>query len=151
VAMALSLKGRAIKYLAAREHSRQGLRRKLLAIEGASVDDVDALLDDLQSKGFLDEGRFVETVVHRRATGFGTARVRQELQRQGIDASTVVDTLARLRDSELERARSLWLKRFGGLAQNDQERARQMRFLIGRGFGADVVQKIVRGRSGEEE
>ena len=58
--MALSLKARALRYLAAREHSRIELQRKLAkyAQEG---DDVDAVLDALERADFLSAERFSES------------------------------------------------------------------------------------------
>ena len=53
--------------------------------------------------------------------------------------------LQQLRDSELQRAAQLWQRKFGAVAQDARERARQMRFLAGRGFSADVIRRVVRG------
>lgn len=74
----LSLKGRALKYLAQREHSRVELARKL-APHADDADDIDTVLDALQAAGWLSEERFVESVLHRKAARLGTARIRQEL------------------------------------------------------------------------
>ena len=58
--MKLSLKGRALKYLAAREHSRLELQRKL-APHAESAEQVDAALNDLEARGFLSAERFAES------------------------------------------------------------------------------------------
>jgi regulatory protein len=53
----------------------------------------------------------------------------------------------RLRETELERARAIWQRKYGDRAAapaDPAERARQMRFLIARGFSADVVRRVVR-------
>ena len=139
----LSLKGRALRLLGAREHSRAELERKLAQFEeepGALA----KALDDLQAKGFISQERVVASVLNQRAAHMGAARVRQELQAKGIDAELVRDAVAGLRDSELERARAVWLKRFGGGAPADARQwARQMRFLMARGFAGDVVRRVV--------
>ena len=44
---------------------------------------------------------------------------------------------------EYERAQDLWRRRFGQAPSDPRERARQMRFLAGRGFDADVIRRIV--------
>ena len=56
-AVQLSLKGRALRFLSMREHSRMELRRKLQrhAQEG---DDVEALLDSLEQANWLSQERF---------------------------------------------------------------------------------------------
>jgi SOS response regulatory protein OraA/RecX len=47
------------------------------------------VLDDLQAKGFIDEQRVVESVLHRRAGRLGAGRIRQELQAKGLDGELV--------------------------------------------------------------
>ncbi|MCX7660896.1 MAG: recombination regulator RecX [Caldimonas manganoxidans] len=141
----LSLKGRALKYLARREHSRLELARKL-APHAQSPDEVEAVLDALQAAGWLSPARFVESVVHRKAARFGTARIRQELQGHGLSGEAVTEVLQALSATEFERARAVWARRFGGEAALDPaERARQMRFLAARGFSPEVIRRVVRG------
>jgi len=145
----LSLKGRALKYLAQREHSRVELARKL-APHADDADDIDTVLDALQAAGWLSEERFVESVLHRKAARLGTARIRQELQGHGLAPEAVAGAVEQLRGSELERARAVWTRRFGGDAPTDAtERARQMRFLAARGFATEVIRRVVRG--GEDD
>lgn len=139
----LSLKGRALKYLAAREHSRAELERKLRPHEEAPGQ-VDAALDELEAKGLLSQARFVESVLHRKSARFGTARIRQELNAHGLDAEAMADAVGRLQASEFERAEALWQKKFGAPAADPAERAKQMRFLAGRGFSAEVIRRVVR-------
>lgn len=139
----VSLKGRALRCLSAREHSRAELVRKLARHEEVPGE-LESVLDDLQAKGFISQERVVASVLNRRAAHMGAARVRQELQAKGIDAERVRDAVAGLRDSELERARAVWLKRFGGGAPADARQwARQTRFLMARGFAGDVVRRVV--------
>ena len=79
----LSLKGRALRLLSQREHSRLELERKLAPHEELPGDLARAL-DDLQAKGFIDEVRVVESVVHRRSAKLGAGRIKQELQAKGL-------------------------------------------------------------------
>lgn len=142
----LSLKGRALKHLARREHSRLELARKL-APHADDPGEVEAVLDALQAAGWLSEERFVESVLHRKAARLGAARIRQELQGHGLAPETVAEAVEPLRSTELERARAVWVRRFGGEAPADPtERARQMRFLAARGFSTEVICRVVRGR-----
>ena len=137
-----SLKGRALRYLAGREHSRAELMRKL-APHAEEPGQIERVLDDLQAKGFISEARVVASVVRRRATRLGAARVRQELQAKGIDPQLVRDAVAQLQGSELERARGVWVKRFNEPPADAREWARHMRFLLARGFSGDVVRRVV--------
>jgi regulatory protein len=140
----LSLKGRALKLLATREYSRLELERKLAAKQpGPDPGELRQALDELQAKGFLDEQRVVESIVHRRSGRLGVARIRQELQSKGIDAERVAVAVASLNASEFERAREVWRRRFGALPQDASERAKQARFLAARGFGGEVVRRVL--------
>ena len=140
----LSLKGRALRLLAGREHSRAELERKLAAHE-AEPGELQKALDELQAKGFISEQRVVDSVVHRRAARLGAGRVKQELQAKGISAEAVAEAVERLRGTEIERAREVWLRKFGEPAADAAGRARQMRFLASRGFGAEAIRRVVSG------
>ncbi len=141
---ALSLKGRALRLLSQREHSRAELERKLGGPE-TDADELARALDELQAKGFISEARVVESVVHRRATKLGTARVKQELQAKGLSPEAMGEALEQLRGTEVERAREVWRKKFGAVAADPAERAKHMRFLASRGFSADAIRQVVRG------
>lgn len=140
----LSLKGRALKLLAAREHSRSELEKKLASHEEVPGELAQAL-DELQAKGFISEQRVVESVLHRRAARLGTGRVKQELQAKGISAEVMAEAIDALRSTEMERAREVWRKKFGEPAADAAGRAKQMRFLAARGFGADAIRRVVSG------
>jgi regulatory protein len=141
-----SLKGRALRLLSNREHSRAELEAKLKPHEeepGALA----RALDELQAKGFINEQRVIESVLNRRAGKLGVARIRQELQGKGLEPQAVNAALERLKSTELERAREVWRKKFGDPASSPQETARQMRFLAARGFGGDVIRRVVTGNN----
>ncbi len=138
-----SLKGRALRLLSQREHSRAELVRKLSRYEeepGALA----SALDELAAKDFISEKRVVQSVLHQRAARLGAARVRQELLHKGIAPEAVAEAVAGLQGSELERAREVWRRRFDALPQSAAERARQARFLMARGFAGSVVAKVLR-------
>jgi regulatory protein len=139
-----SLKGRALRLLSQREHSRTELERKLAQHEEVAGELAKAL-DELQARDFINDARAVESVVHRRANKLGTARVKQELAAKGLSGETVAAALEGLRETELDRAREVWRKKFDQPATDAQERAKQVRFLMTRGFNAEVVRKIVQG------
>ncbi len=154
----LSLKGRALQLLAQREHSRLELRRKLLrrlrddarrddtGVQGTPADrqaEVDAVLDWLHAHRYLSDERFVESRVHARASRFGNLRIRQELSQHGVELTPAI--AGDLRDSEKARAREVQQRKFGSPPSTPADRARQARFLAGRGFSAEVVWQVLRG------
>lgn len=146
-----SLKNRALRLLAQREHSRFELEIKL-ARYVQDGDDLRAVLDELQARDFIHSGRVAESVVHRRAARLGTQRMIQELRAKGLDDALVREMAERLRASESTRAFAVWRRRFGGAPPNTpQERARQMRFLAARGFPSDVVRRVVGDKADEDE
>jgi regulatory protein len=139
-----SLKGRALRLLSGREHSRVELERKLQPFE-EEPGSLALALDELQAKGFISEQRVVESVINRRAAKLGASRIKQELQAKGLDPQAVSEAVAELRSTELARARVVWQKKFGQPPQDAGERARQVRFLASRGFGGDAIHRVVSG------
>ena len=139
-----SLKGRALRLLSGREHSRAELERKLQPFE-EEPGSLALALDELQAKGFINEQRVVESVLNRRAAKLGASRIKQELQAKGLDPQAVSEAVAELRSTELARAWVVWQKKFGQPPQDAGERARQMRFLASRGFGGDTIHRVVSG------
>ena len=140
----LSLKGRALRLLSQREHSRQELERKLKSFEETPGELAQAL-DFLQSKDFINEQRVVESVVNSRSRKLGASRVRQELQAKGLPAEAIAEAVQAMRSTELERAREVWRKKFGEPPIDQAARVKQVRFLVSRGFAPDVVKRVVAG------
>jgi regulatory protein len=139
-----SLKGRALRLLSQREHSRAELERKLAPYEELSGE-LSKALDELQARDFINDGRAIESVVHRRAGKMGAARVKQELAAKGLSGEAVVAAMEGLRETEFSRALAVWRKKFNNPAVDPNERAKHIRFLMTRGFSADVVRKVVQG------
>ena len=146
----ISLKGRALRLLGQREHSRFELERKLRPHE-TEPGELARALDDLQAKGFINEQRMLESVVYRRAPRLGAQRVRQELQAKGLAPEAIAQAVADLQGSEVERAREVWRKKFGEPAADAQGRAKQMRFLATRGFGAEAIWRVIKGAFEEDD
>lgn len=142
---ALSLKGRALRYLSMREHSRVELGRKLAryAEEG---DDVNAVLDFLEKNNWLSHERFCESLLNRRSARFGNHRIMAELQSHGVDGDALTGLKAGLADTEATRATEVWRRKFGTVAADAAERSKQMRFLLQRGFSQGAARVAMQGR-----
>jgi regulatory protein len=102
-------------------------------------------LDELQARDFINDGRAVDSMVNRRSGKLGSTRIRQELAAKGLSGDAVAEAMAGLKDTEQSRALDVWRKKFGQAPQTPQERAKQMRFLLTRGFNAEVVRRVVQG------
>ena len=146
----LSLKGRALRFLSMREHSRMELRRKLQrhAEEG---DDVEALLDSLEQANWLSQERFSESLIHRRSARFGNSRIMAELQSHGIQGEALQELKAGLAEGETERACEVWRRKFGSVAVDAEQRNKQMRFLMQRGFSQGAIRAAMQGRDPDDE
>ena len=157
-APAPSLRARALRLLASREYSRTELERKLARAikprENPVAPDLAALaalLDELQALGLLDEQRFAESLVRRRAAKYGSQRIALELRSHGLEADLVEQVLGAPGEPELLRAQHILRKRYPHPAASAQERARQQRFLLARGFGREVVMQATRGQRGVDD
>jgi regulatory protein len=144
-----SLKGRALRLLSQREHSRAELERKLARHE-EEPGTLARALDELAAKDFISEERVVQSVLHQRASRVGAARVRQELHHKGIAPEAIAEAVTGLQSTELARATEIWRKRFSALPQDAKERARQARFLLARGFSGAVVAKVLKAGFDDE-
>ncbi len=143
-----SLKNRALRLLSGREHSRAELERKLQGFEELPGS-LAQTLDELQAKGFISEARVIESVLNRHAAKLGAARIKQELQGKGLNPQAVIEALAVLKETEFERAQEVWRKKFGSPPADAQAIARQMRFMTARGFGSDIVRRVVLSAKGD--
>lgn len=154
-----------MQYLARREYSRAELRAKLLPYlrrdetfedgafddtfdsapaGGTTGEDLDALLDDLTKRGWLSDERAATQLLHAKRGRYGTQRITHELHQRGIDETLIAAVLPELKASELETAREVWRKKFGALPQDPKEKAKQMRFMQSRGFGFEVIARVLR-------
>ncbi len=104
---------------------------------------VEAVLDWLEAHAYLSQERFVESRVHARAARFGNLRIRHELRQHAL--ALPADTAQALQTSEPERARAVRERKFGPLPVDAAARARQARFLMGRGFSPDAIRQALRG------
>ncbi len=137
------LRQQAIRLLARREHTHAELRKKL-AGEGTE-EEIEAVLADLANTGLLSDARTAASFLRAQGARFGTAKLKYSLRAKGADDETIAAALegAELPD-DIERARAIWLRKFGSVPQNQKEWARQARFLQSRGFSSDVIRRLLK-------
>ncbi len=111
--------------------------------------EIELLLDDLEKRGWLSEARFVEQLTTVRRRKFGAGRILHELKEKGVGGATLEQARDRLRKDELAAARAVWQKKFGVLPKTLAEKAKQARFLAGRGFSAEAIRRIL--KAGDDE
>ncbi len=139
----MALRVRALRMLARREYSRQELERKL-ALLTENPEEIPELLDDFERRGWLSESRVVEQVLASRRRRFGAQRIAHELREKGVSEPAIVNAQQQLKASELGAAQAIWMKKFGRLPRNANERARQVRFMQSRGFTLETVLRIIK-------
>jgi regulatory protein len=135
----------AVSLLARREHSLHEIRQKLHS-KGHDADTIEATISALQARGYLNEKRYVEAVLrHHAARGQGPQKIRFYLNQQQVNPALIHEAFA---DADIDwfacavQARE---KKFGDTLLPDQrnsrykEQAKQMRFLLGRGFTQDQI------------
>jgi regulatory protein len=138
-----ALRRKAISLLARRDRSRSEMQR-LLARRCENPALVTQVLDELAQRGWLSEARLASQLIDTRRSRAGAARIRQEMARRGLGRDVIETATAGLEATDLDAAVALWRRRFGMVAADRAERARQVRFLLRRGFGHGVALKVLR-------
>jgi regulatory protein len=139
----VSIRATAIRMLARREYARAELRERL-AHRGADAAEVTRVLDELEQLGYLSDTRFAQMLVTQKAGCYGKRAIAHALTQRRVAspaAQTALDALKNV--DELADASALWERRFGSLPRDERERARQIRFLIARGYNLAIALKVV--------
>ena len=139
-----SVKATAIRMLARREYARAELSRRLLQ-RGADRAEVERVLCELEQLGYLSDARFASAVVHQKAGRYAKRAIAHELKEKGVDSAAAGNALVALDGAdELAEATALWCRRFGVLPGDEREKARQVRFLLSRGYTTAIAFKVLR-------
>jgi regulatory protein len=141
-----SARAQALKLLTRREHGRAELLHKLVA-RGHPRAASEQACDALAESGLLSEARFVEHFVSvKTGRGAGPAKVRAELRAKGVAATAIDAELAEAGVDWLASCEQVRRKRFGAaLPSSAAERAKQARFLMGRGFSSEHIRRVLKG------
>lgn len=142
---------KAIGLLARRDFASRELQGRL-ADAGYEPEAAAAAVTELEEDRLVDDERYVESAVASRiARGQGPIRIALELKRVGV-APALVERAVEAKSPEWgARAVELRRRRFGReVPQGPKERARQIRFLLYRGFTMDHVRSAL-GNEGLED
>jgi regulatory protein len=139
-----TLRERALRLLARREHSLAELAGKLRAY-ASPEEDLEALLEDLSRRRLLSDERYAESRAHALSCKYGAARIAHELRAKGLDKALAEQASGAARATEVERAREVWRRKFRVAPKTREERAKQMRFLQSRGFSFDAIRAVLGG------
>ena len=140
---AKSLKARAIALLARREYSRGEIRARLVA-SGDAAAQVDAVLDELVSLGYLSDARFANAVVARKRRSHGRHAISATLKARGVSDELIATALKEGAIDDKSALAALWRRRYGTAPVDEREKARQIRFLQSRGFALAAILDLLR-------
>lgn len=142
----------ALKLLARREHSRQELQNKLIR-RGVEAAQVETVLQELIAEQLLSDDRFRDSYIHyRRKAGFGPRRIKAELSERGVISSLASNMEGEFDDTDSwgDLLEQVWQKKFKGQKPQDiKTKAKQIRFLVNRGFTLGQVQNFFKKISKE--
>ncbi len=138
-------KNSAIYSLAMREHSRLELKNKLLKKDYVEGVDLDKLLDELEVSDYLSDQRFTESFIRYRVSrGQGEIKIINELKQRGVKASIINISIQESGVDWFSLAKQIRERKFGETLPIDYKlRSKQMRFLLGRGFDAEMIRYAV--------
>jgi regulatory protein len=143
-----SLMARAVDLLSRREYSRRELVQKLKP-HAETEEQLEAVLDQLAGKSWQSDQRYAEQLLRAKGSRHGSLRLRHAMREKGLDAEIIEQTLAGQNDQQ--QAQAVWQRKFGSLPQTREDKARQMRFLAGRGFPADVIHRVLAGAPDDQD
>ena len=169
--LASALKAKALKLLAQRDYSRAELERKMQSwlvaeqrkkmAQGdarqceadactqefeAAENQLQSILEDFQARGWINDERVIESLLHQKSGRLGHLRLQQDLQARGLDDGLIQEALSNIRETEFDRACHVWQKRFRALPSDAAGYNKQMRFLVYRGFSTEVARKVLSGQ-----
>lgn len=133
----------AMNLLAMREHSVKELKHKL-GRNFSPEELVDEVIRSLTELGLQSDERFAQAfVAMRQRQGKGSVVIKLELREKGVNSDLIGYFVDEGDAVWCELARKAWAKKFrGGVPQDSRERAKQMRFLQGRGFTGSQIKAI---------
>lgn len=108
-------------------------------------------MDDFKKRGWLSDARFTEQLLHARQSKFGSQRVAHELREKGVDEFLIEEALETFKPFELENALKICRKKYLNPPQSREDWARQARFLQSRGFGFDIIKKVLNQKTDPTE
>ncbi len=139
------LRTKALELLGIREHSRQELKRKLIARFHNHEPEIELCLKELQSEDYLSDQRFTQLFIESRLNNkrVGPFKIVADLQQRGIDRDTAHSIMDELADEEF------WLSKIKDnleeLCKGNKKNNRQAlgQKLFQRGFAYELINQAL--------
>ncbi len=132
----------ALNALSRRDHSVAELKQKLLK-KSDDVECIQQVLQSLIDKGFLNDTRFSELLIHSKyRQGLGPRRIALLLKEKGLSSHSVNTAF---KDEEwYEGLAMTWAKRFSEKPKDNKSYGQQARYLQYRGFSLEHINRFLR-------
>ena len=129
--------------LARRDHSRKELINKC-QLKGFAKTDLTPILDELAEQGWQSDQRYAENYVRQRVQkGYGPIAVRYALMQKGVQSDDIERILDTFADHWLDLSEQVYRKKYPSESRiSRQEWAKRSRFLMQRGFPAELVASL---------
>ena len=148
----VSLRQRGLDYLAKREYSIAELAQKLNTVARQyelDADEIPEILADFKKRNWVSDTRFTEQILHARKSKFGSARIAHELREKGVSDELISEAVQDVKENELANAKAVWRKKYDAPPSSREEWAKQARFLQSRGFGFEIIKKVINEQKDE--
>jgi regulatory protein len=141
---ATNIKSKALYFLSRREYAYQELFTKLKKYSD-NEGEIRQVLDNLRESGYLSEQRFIQSFINSRSKKHGLLKIKYQLSQKTTDSDLVNQIINDTDFDEVTLARELFKKKFGIVATDRQELAKQIRFLQNRGFSYSIIKQVING------
>lgn len=134
----------ALRLLGRREHSARELKSKLRA-RGVEADSAGEIVDGLAESGWQSDERYAEMLVRSRVgQGHGPQRIEAEMRVAGIGSEAIRAAMDAAEVDWDEVIRRVWERHFRTPATDAQERQKQYRYLMGKGFDSATISRLLK-------
>jgi regulatory protein len=107
------------------------------------AEEIPAIVADFQKRNWVSDTRFTEQILHARKSKFGVARIAHELREKGVSDELISEAVQDAKENELANAKAVWRKKYDATPASREEWAKQARFLQSRGFGFEIIKKVI--------
>tara|TARA_R110001583_G_scaffold131248_7_gene282960 strand:- start:903 stop:1463 length:561 start_codon:yes stop_codon:yes gene_type:complete len=135
-----TIRGHIYRKLALREWARKMLFKQAFdKFKDAAL--VNEVLDEFEENDLLSNVRFAEAYIRsaRDSRGYGPIKTKMRLMEKGVSTQQFEHFLCENHDIWNVRCHTAREKKFGQMPDNMEDKAKQQRFLIQRGFNGDNI------------
>ncbi|MFT6925805.1 MAG: regulatory protein [Psychromonas sp.] len=130
-------------HLGRRDHSEKELREKI-SRKTDNQQWIDTVVSECFEYGYLDDARFVENFIRSSQNkGFGSTRIKRDLQRKGIDVNYLAQVFEDDPHDYISDALALLSAKYKQRIANQHLKQKAMIFLQGKGHNFDDIFKAI--------